>query len=108
MYVNCTTCIVDRVQNILTTVKTNLIYPCYYCTILPLLFFQGNTTGKHLEHVMIELMDGCFGLVRKKSAGSNVIPSRHSGTFFFSDINEVDSFVDDYSKKAKEAPMVRH
>jgi hypothetical protein len=55
---------------------------------------------------MIESMDGCFGLVRKKSAGSNVIPPRHSGTFFLS-CDEVDSFVDDYCKTAKEAPVVR-
>ena len=55
---------------------------------------------------MIESMDACFGLVRKKSPGSNIIPSRHSGTFFAAS-DEVDSFVDNYCKSAKEAPTVR-
>ena len=48
-------------------------------------------------------MDGCFGLVRKKSAGANLLlpVPRHSVTFFASQ-TDVDNFVEEYSKKAKE------
>ncbi|XP_028403401.1 uncharacterized protein LOC114526098 [Dendronephthya gigantea] len=52
--------------------------------------------------ILIESMDGCFGLV-KKSAGVNLFPPRHSGTFF-AEQESVDKFVDDYGKKAEEAP----
>ena len=55
--------------------------------------------------MVIESMDGCFGLVRKKFAGANLLPPRHSGTFFACQI-DVDNFVDEYSKKAEEAPTV--
>ena len=50
-------------------------------------------------------MDACFGLVRKKSAGANLLPPRHGDTFF-ADQDDVDNFVDQYSKTAKEAPTV--
>ena len=47
--------------------------------------------------MVIESMDGCFGLIRKKSAGANLLPPRHSGTFFACQI-DVDNFVDEHSK----------
>ena len=50
-------------------------------------------------------MDACFGLVRKKSAGLNLCPPRHGSTFF-ADQCDVDNFVQDYSRKTKEAPTV--
>jgi hypothetical protein len=50
-------------------------------------------------------MDACFGLVRKKSAGANLFPPRHGDTFF-ADQDDVDNFVEQYSKTAKEAPTV--
>ena len=50
-------------------------------------------------------MDGCFGLVRKKSAGANLLPPRHKETFF-ADQGSVDTFVEDYGRKAQEAPTV--
>ena len=55
--------------------------------------------------MIIESMDGCFGLVRKKPAGANLLLPRHSATFFASQ-TDVDNFVDEYSKKAEEAPTV--
>ena len=48
-------------------------------------------------------MGGCFGLVRKKSAGASLLLPRYSATFFASQ-TDVDNFVDEYSKKAEEAP----
>jgi hypothetical protein len=50
-------------------------------------------------------MDACFGLVREKSAGANLFPPRHGDTFF-ADQDDVDNFVEQYSKTAKEAPTV--
>ncbi|XP_028416359.1 uncharacterized protein LOC114540363 [Dendronephthya gigantea] len=53
---------------------------------------------------VVESMDGCFGLVRKKSAGANFIPSRH-GLTMFADQNDVDNFVDNYTESAKQATV---
>jgi hypothetical protein len=50
-------------------------------------------------------MDGCFGLIKKKSAGTNICPSRHSSTMF-ADQNDVDNFVDNYTASAKQASVV--
>ena len=50
-------------------------------------------------------MDGCFGLVRKRSAGTNLIPSRHQETFFANQ-DYIDMFVDNYGDNAQEAPAV--
>lgn len=50
-------------------------------------------------------MDGCFGLVRKKCAGANLLPPRHKETFF-AEQSSVDTFVEDYSRQAQDAPTV--
>lgn len=48
------------------------------------------------EHgVIIESVDACFGLSRKKAKGGNMISSRH-GDLLFSDQDDVDNFVDNY------------
>ncbi|XP_028411851.1 uncharacterized protein LOC114534588 [Dendronephthya gigantea] len=51
---------------------------------------------------IVECMDGCFGLVRKKSAGTDIYPSRHKTTMF-ADQNDVDNFVQSYTANAKES-----
>ena len=50
-------------------------------------------------------MDGCFGPVRKKSAGMDLLPPKHKNTFFV-DQADVDKFVQDYGRKAKDAQTV--
>lgn len=54
--------------------------------------------------VLIELMDWFFGLVRKKSAGANLLPPRHKGTMF-AEQEKLDPFVDEYGKNAQESPV---
>lgn len=45
--------------------------------------------------ILIESVDACFGLARKKGKGGNTISSRH-GDLLFSDQDDVDNFVDNY------------
>ncbi|XP_068674926.1 uncharacterized protein [Montipora foliosa] len=45
--------------------------------------------------ILIESIDACFGLARKKAKGGNTISSRH-GDLLFSDQDDVDNFVDNY------------
>lgn len=45
--------------------------------------------------MLIESIDACFGLARKKAKGGNTISSRH-GDLLFSDQDDVDNFVDNY------------
>lgn len=45
--------------------------------------------------MLIESIDTCFGLARKKAKGGNTISSRH-GDLLFSDQDDVDNFVDNY------------
>lgn len=54
---------------------------------------------------MIESMDACFGLVRKKSAGKSSLPPRHSLTMFANQ-EDVDEFVDNYTASAKQTETV--
>ena len=68
-----------------------------FCLIL---FKQSTEDG-----TIIESMDACFGLVRKKSSGKNSLPSRHSSTMFF-DQSEVDELVDHYTSSAQQAKTV--
>ena len=56
---------------------------------------------------IIESMDACFGLVRKKSAGKSSLPPRHSLTLF-SDQIEVDDFVENYSASARKGEAVSY
>ncbi|XP_028417977.1 uncharacterized protein LOC114542684 isoform X2 [Dendronephthya gigantea] len=44
---------------------------------------------------LIECVDACFGLARRKGKGDTSISSRH-GTLLFSDQDDVDNFVDNY------------
>ncbi|XP_028411455.1 uncharacterized protein LOC114534011 isoform X3 [Dendronephthya gigantea] len=87
-------------QHLFKTMKQFVLQqkPDNVCPLCPL---QSETDTD--KNVAIECMDGCFGLVRKKSAGANLLPARHNGTFFANQ-DDVDSFVDDNSKKAKQAP----
>ncbi|XP_028409444.1 uncharacterized protein LOC114532053 [Dendronephthya gigantea] len=87
-------------QHLFKTMKQFVLQqkPDNVCPLCPL---QSETDTD--MNVAIECMDGCFGLVRKRSAGANLLPARHNGTFFANQ-DDVDSFVDDNSKKAKQAP----
>lgn len=51
------------------------------------------------DGVLIESMDACMGLTRKKAKGTNVGQPRH-GTLVFSDQDDVDNFVDNYTNDA--------
>lgn len=73
----------------------------FYVFPIWIIFVNQGGTGSVLES-----MDGCFGLVRKKSAGVTLIPSRHNLTMF-ADQNDVDNFVDTYTESAKHATVVR-
>ena len=46
--------------------------------------------------ILIESIDACFGLARKKAKGGNTISSRHRD-LLFSDQDDVDNFVDNYT-----------
>ena len=61
---------------------------------------QENESG-----VVIESMDACFGLVRKKSAGKSLLPPRHSLTMFACQ-EEVDDFVESYTSSANKSETV--
>ncbi|XP_068758181.1 uncharacterized protein [Montipora capricornis] len=45
--------------------------------------------------ILIQSIDPCFGLARKKAKGGNTISSRH-GDLLFSDQDDVNNFVDNY------------
>ncbi|XP_046862562.1 uncharacterized protein LOC124456069 [Xenia sp. Carnegie-2017] len=55
---------------------------------------------------LIESMDACFGLVRKKTSGKAQFMSRHNSILFHN--QEVDSFVDNYTSSAKQAKTDCH
>ena len=48
----------------------------------------------------IHSFDACFGLTRKKTAGNSYTTPNH-GCIKFADQDEVDNFVDNYSKSKK-------
>ncbi|XP_028412340.1 uncharacterized protein LOC114535157 [Dendronephthya gigantea] len=52
------------------------------------------------DGTLIESFDACFGLPRKKAAGSSVREPLHGGTFF-SNQEKVDNFVDSYPTQPK-------
>ena len=49
------------------------------------------------EGVLIECMDACFGLSRKRSQGCGFATPKHQD-LFFGDQNDVENFVDHYSE----------
>lgn len=49
------------------------------------------------DGVLIESMDGCFGLCRKKDKGHDLGTPKH-GTLLFADQDDVDNFVNSYGK----------
>ena len=64
---------------------------------LPLSFEQ--------DGVLIESMDGCFGLCRKKDKGHNLGTPKH-GTLLFADQDDVDNFVNSYGKAGADLAQV--
>ena len=64
---------------------------------LPLSFEQ--------DGVLIESMDGCFGLWRKKDKGHNLGTPKH-GTLLFADQDDVDNFVNSYGKAGADMAQV--
>ena len=64
---------------------------------LPLSFEQNG--------VLIESMDGCFGLCRKKDKGHNLGTPKH-GTLLFADQDDVDNFVNSYGKAGADMAQV--
>ena len=64
---------------------------------LPLSFEQ--------DGVLIEGMDGCFGLCRKKDKGHNLGTPKH-GTLLFADQDDVDNFVNSYGKAGADMAQV--
>ena len=65
------------------------------CTLV-----QENESG-----VVIESMDACFGLVRKKSAVKSLLPPRHSLNMFACQ-EDVDDFVESYTSSANKSETV--
>ena len=61
-----------------------------YTLLSHLLFFKD-------DGVLIECMDACFGLSRKKSQGSGLSAPQHKD-LFFGDQDDMDNFVDHYSE----------
>ena len=47
---------------------------------------------------MIESLDACMGLARKKKKGGGLVEPRHE-ELMFSDQTDVDNFVDNYGKE---------
>ena len=64
---------------------------------LPLSFEQ--------DGVLIESMDGCFGLCRKKDKGHNLGTPKH-GTLLFADQDDVDNFVNSYGKAGADMAQI--
>ena len=58
------------------------------------------------DGVLIESMDGCFGLCRKKEKGHNLGTPKH-GTLLFADQDDVDNFVNNYGKAGADMEQVK-
>ena len=56
--------------------------------------------------VLIESMDGCFGLCRKMEKGHNLGTPKH-GTLLFADQDDVDNFVNSYGKAGADMEQVK-
>ena len=57
------------------------------------------------DSVLIDSMDGCFGLCRNKEKGHNLGTPKH-GTLLFADIDDVDNFVNNYGKAGADMEQV--
>jgi hypothetical protein len=57
---------------------------------------------------LIESMDACMGLVRKRSKGTSQRGQMRHSSLFFSDQGEVDSFVDSYSNEGADVEKVKN
>ena len=57
------------------------------------------------DGVLIESMDGCFGLCRKKDKGHNLGKPKHV-TLLFADQDDVDNFVNSYGKAGADMEQV--
>lgn len=62
--------------------------------------FKPNSNG-----TLIEVMDACFGFVRKKSAGCSLLPPKF-GMCMFADQADVDNFIEDHTKETKKSENV--
>lgn len=60
------------------------------------------------DGVLIESMDACMGLARKKCKGSSGLIEPRHGELFFSDQVDVDNFVDNYGKYGEKNIEVLH
>ena len=57
----------------------------YLCISIPHLIQENG--------ILIESVDACFGLARRKAKGGNIMSSKH-GDLIFSDQDDVDNYVD--------------
>ena len=69
----------------------------YLCISIPHLIQENG--------ILIESVDACFGLARRKAKGGNIISSRQ-GDLIFSDQDDVDNYVDNYPHTGKTAEEV--
>ena len=81
-----------------------LILCCCCCSFL-YLFFSFPLSFEQDDGVLIESMDGCFGLCRKKDKGHNLGTPKH-GTLLFADQDDVDNFVNSYGKAGADMEQV--
>ena len=58
------------------------------------------------DGVLIESMDGCFGLCRKKEKGHN-LGTPKNGTLLFADQDDVDNLVNSYGKAGADIEQVK-
>ena len=56
--------------------------------------------------ILIESMDACFGLARRKRPGQTYDVPKH-GTLFFADQCDIDNFIDTHSQKAEDVKEVK-
>lgn len=74
-------------------------------------FNLGNFAPQYFFHlqengILIESMDACFGLSRKKCQGLKSIGVPKHGQLMFADQDDVDNFVNGYCERASEVSKV--
>ena len=70
-----------------------------------LFLYLNHPSFKQNEGVLIESMDGCFRLCRKKDKGHSLGTPKH-GTLLFADQDDVDNFVNSYDKAGADMEQV--